>query len=185
MHPNDTQPRLISERRKKKGGIEMFLVKQAQRGDADAFVALIEKYKMDLYKVAKACLKNEEDVADVMQETTLSAWEHIGELKKAAYFKTWLTRILINNCNNVLRERKRCIATEDFSMQGEEPQAKTDAEFYEMLSCLPEKYKHIFLLYYGQGFRTREIAEILDLSENTVKSRLRRGRESLKSQLIL
>ena len=64
----------------------MFLVKQAQRGDADAFVALIEKYKMDLYKVAKACLKNEEDVADVMQETTLSAWEHIGELKKAAYF---------------------------------------------------------------------------------------------------
>ena len=108
-----------------KGGTEMFLVKQAQRGDADAFVALIEKYKMDLYKVAKACLKNEEDVADVMQETTLSAWEHIGELKKAAYFKTWLTRILINNCNNVLRERKRCIATEDFSMQGEEPQAKT------------------------------------------------------------
>ena len=148
----------------------MFLVKQAQRGDADAFVALIEKYKMDLYKVAKAYLKNEEDVADVMQETTLSAWE---------------TRILINNCNNVLRERKRCIATKDFSMQGEEPQAKTDAEFYEMLSCLPEKYKHIFLLYYGQGFRTREIAEILDLSENTVKSRLRRGRESLKSQLIL
>ena len=51
----------------------MFLVKQAQRGDADAFVALIEKYKMDLYKVAKAYLKNEEDVADVMQETTLSA----------------------------------------------------------------------------------------------------------------
>ena len=124
-------------------------------------------------------------LADVMQETTLSAWEHLGELKKAAYFKTWLTRILINNCNNVLRERKRCIATKDFSMQGEEPQAKTDAEFYEMLSCLPEKYKHIFLLYYGQGFRTREIAEILDLSENTVKSRLRRGRESLKSQLIL
>ena len=121
---------------------------------------------MDLYKVAKAYLKNEEDVADVMQETTLSAWEHLGELKKAAYFKTWLTRILINNCNNVLRERKRCIATKDFSMQG-------------------EKYKHIFLLYYGQGFRTREIAEILDLSENTVKSRLRRGRESLKSQLIL
>ena len=57
----------------------MFLVKQAQRGDADAFVALIEKYKMDLYKVAKAYLKNEEDVADVMQETTLSAWEHLGE----------------------------------------------------------------------------------------------------------
>ena len=65
-----------------KGGTEMFLVKQAQRGDADAFVALIEKYKMDLYKVAKACLKNEEDVADVMQETTLSAWEHISELKR-------------------------------------------------------------------------------------------------------
>ena len=97
MHPNVLKPRLISERCKKKGGTEMFLVKQAQRGDADAFVEKNKKYKMDLYKVAKACLKNEEDVADVMQETTLSAWEHIGELKKAAYFKTWLTRILINN----------------------------------------------------------------------------------------
>ena len=52
-----------------KGGTEMFLVKQAQRGDADAFVALIEKYKMDLYKVAKACLKNEEDVADAGDDT--------------------------------------------------------------------------------------------------------------------
>ena len=49
-----------------KGGTEMFLVKQAQRGDADAFVALIEKYKMDLYKVAKACLKNEEETYEYL-----------------------------------------------------------------------------------------------------------------------
>lgn len=60
--------------------------KAGTEGDADAFVALIEKYKMDLYKVAKACLKNEEDVADAMQETTLSAWEHIGELEKGSLF---------------------------------------------------------------------------------------------------
>lgn len=128
-----------------KGGTEMFLVKQAQRGDADAFVALIEKYKMDLYKVAKACLKNEEDVADVMQETTLSAWEHIGELKKAAYFKTWLTRILINNCNNVLRERKRCIATEDFPCRAKSRRQRPMQNF---MRCFPVCRRNINIYFF-------------------------------------
>lgn len=162
----------------------MLLVKQAQKGDADAFIALIEKYKTDLYKAAKAILKNEEDVADAIQDTVLSAWEHINELQKAAYFKTWLTRILINHCNDTLRERKRCTVVEDFPAETSAA-VKSDADFYEMLECLPEKYRSIFLLYYGQGFKTREISQILNISENTVKSRLRRGRISLKSQLII
>ena len=163
----------------------MLLVKQAQRGDPDAFIELIEKYKKDLYKTAKAYLKREEDVADAMQDTILSAWEHIGDLRKAAYFKTWLTRILINHCNDILSERKRCMLTEGIAAEADTRAEQSDTDFYEMISCLPEKYRSIFLLYYGQGFKAREIAEILDINENTVKSRLKRGRLVLKKQLSL
>lgn len=68
--------------------MDLLLVKRAQKGDTDAFVRLIEKHKLSLYKVSKSYLKNEEDIADVMQDTILSAYEHIGRLKQAAYFKT-------------------------------------------------------------------------------------------------
>ena len=82
--------RLIRIRR-----MDVLLVKRAQRGDAEAFVSLIEKYKTALYKAAKSYLSSEEDIADVMQDTVLAAYEHMRELKSASYFKTWLTRILI------------------------------------------------------------------------------------------
>ena len=59
-------------------------------------------------------------------------------------------------------------------------ETEDDREFYELIGELPKDYRMIFLLYYGEEFRTNEIAQILDLNENTVKSRLRRGREKLK-----
>lgn len=162
--------------------MDMLLVKKAQKNDTDAFIRLIDGHKTALYKVARSYLGNEEDIADVMQDTILSAYEHIGELKTAAYFKTWLTRILINRCMDVLRQQKRNIPME----QAEEPpapQKESEYEFYELLKELPENDRAIFLLYYGEGFNTREVAEILSLNENTVKSRLRRGRKKLEQAL--
>ena len=159
--------------------MDILLVKRACGCDKDAFVILMEKYKTALYKVAKSYLRSEEDIADVMQDTVLSAYEHIGELKNPAYFKTWLTRILINHCNDLLRQQRRYISTErieDTSVFMPEE----DREFYELLKELPEEYRTIFLLYYGEGFRVREIADILDLNESTVKSKLQRGRKKLK-----
>ena len=162
--------------------MDTLLVKRAQKQDKDAFVRLIEKHKTSLYKAAKSYLGNEEDAADAIQDTVLSAYEHIHELKNASYFKTWLTRILINHCNDVLRQKKRCLVS-DQAAQAESPMPENDREFYELIGELPEDYRMIFLLYYGEGFRTNEIAQILDVNENTVKSRLRRGRDKLKQVL--
>ena len=112
--------------------MNMLLIKRAQKHDTDAFIQLIEEYKTALYKVAKTYLKNEEDVADVLQDTILSAYEHIGELKTVSYFKTWLTRILINHCTDVVRQQKRVV-----SMKQAEEQTGTflesDYEFYELI----------------------------------------------------
>lgn len=164
--------------------MDALLVKRAQRKDVDAFVALMEKHKTGLYKVAKSYLRSEEDVADVMQDTVLSAYEHIQELKNVSYFKTWLTRILINHCKNLLRQQKRCVVSEQVEdSESSKAVPESDREFYALVGELPEDYRMIFLLYYGEGFRTGEIAQILELNENTVKSRLKRGREKLRQVL--
>ena len=162
--------------------MDVLLVKRAQRRDMDAFVDLMEKHKTGLYKVAKSYLSSEEDVADVMQETVLSVYEHIQELKSVSYFKTWMTRILINHCKDLLRQQKRYLVAGQLPENTQEA-PESDREFYRLVGELPEDYRAVFLLYYGEGFHTREIARILDMNENTVKSKLRRGRDRLKQVL--
>lgn len=159
------------------------LIKRARRGDTDAFVALMEACKMDMYKVAKSYLKREEDIADVMQDTVLSAFEHLSELKQDTYFKTWLIRILINRCNDILKERKRCEVQEAFTEVGYMDANQSNVEFNELIASLTEDCRVIMLLYYGEGFNAREIGEILEVSENTVKSKLRRSRMKLRNVL--
>lgn len=80
-----------------------YLVKQAIKGDADAFLELMEQNSLNMYKVARAILQNDEDAADAIQDTILTCFEKLDTLKKPEYFKTWMTRILINECNKILR----------------------------------------------------------------------------------
>ena len=70
------------------------LVRRAQRGDKDAFVALMEQYKAALYRAARAILHSDEDAADAIQETVLEAWRSLPKLEAPRYCKTWLTRVL-------------------------------------------------------------------------------------------
>ena len=164
--------------------MDALLVKRAQREDVGAFVELMEKYKTALYKVAKSYLGSEDDIADAISETVLSAYEHIGDLKRSEYFRTWLIRILINCCNGMLRERKRCEVTEVFPEIRYLENDFSNVEFREMLSSFPEDCRTILLLYYGEQFSTREIAQILEMKENTVKSKLRRSRNELRETIV-
>ncbi len=159
------------------------MVRRARRGDAEAFIALVEECKMTLRRVALGYLKNEEDVADAMQDTILDAYEHIGSLKKEEYFKTWLVRILINRCTKKYRSNQRKAYLEDYSEEAVCDAGKAEVEFREMLSVLPDDSRVIFQLYFGEQFTIREIAQILDMNENTVKSRLHRGKEQLRVSL--
>ena len=155
------------------------LVERAQLGDAEAFISLMEECRMSFRRIAFGYLGNDEDAADAIQDTVLSAYEHIQELKNAAYFKTWITRILINHCKDLLKQNKRCTVSDEM-IQTVEATQEDDREFYALIGELPEDYRMIFLLYYGEEFRTSEIAQILDVNENTVKTRLSRGRTKLK-----
>lgn len=159
------------------------LVKRAQRGDAEAFISLIEESRMTLKRVAIGYLGNDEDVADAIQDTILAAYEHIGSLKKEEYFKTWLIRILINHCTRIYRVNKKNVSLERNGISESCDMGNADVEFRELLQNLPKDSRVIFQLYFGEQFTTREIAAILNMKENTVKSRLHRGKEQLRAQL--
>ncbi|PFA03363.1 RNA polymerase sigma factor [Bacillus cereus] len=82
------------------------LIKWAQKGDEEAFIEAIDTLMPQMYKVAKARLKNEEDIGDAIQETILSAFTNLKKVKEPVYFKTWITKILMNKCNDIVRKNK-------------------------------------------------------------------------------
>ena len=126
------------------------LVKKARKHDKSAFQQLMEQEGKAMYKVAKAILKNDEDVADAMQETALSCWEKIDTLKKEKYFRTWLTRILINNCNAIYRQRTKTLSEDAVEEKGFQEAGFADAEWGTFLNCLEEKYRTVIILHYIQ-----------------------------------
>lgn len=156
------------------------LIEKAVWGDVEAFLELMDRNSLAMYKVAHAILNNDDDAADAIQSTVLSCFEKIDTLQKPQYFKTWLIRILINNCNRILRQYKR------ENLPGEIPEtANLDSslaefEFKEMLALVEEKYRLVLILYYLEGYKIPEIADLLELNVNTVKTRLARAREQIR-----
>ena len=165
----------------RKEGISLeHLVTKAQQGDGRAFVRLIEMNKQSMYKVARSYFTNDEDIADAIQDTLETCYRSISHLAEAQYFRTWLTRILINKCIDILRKNKREHPVSEFPEYGESSMELNNYEFNELMNSLDEKYRTILLLYYGEGFKISEIAQLLDMEENTVKTRLSRGRSKFR-----
>lgn len=153
------------------------LIKKAKLKDADAFTKLMEGHMQLMYKTARSVLYNDEDIADAIQDTILTCWEKIGSLRKDCYFRTWLTKILVNKCNDILR-KKQNISFYDEVPEMEESYAYEfeNVEWNEALMSLDEKYRLVIILYYVEGFKTREISDILEIPEATVRTRLSRAR---------
>lgn len=97
----------------------------------------------------------------------------MNQLVKIQYFKTWMTRILINKCYDIRKKNQNIICLDEY----EEPAAcdEYNLELKEALAALDEKYRIIMILFYSEGYRIREISDILKIPESTVKTRLQRG----------
>lgn len=160
------------------------LVKQAQKGDSEAFVQLMEGQKQNMYKVARSYLKCEDDVADAMQQTILDCFEKLHTLRQPRFFKTWMTKILINNCNDIVRRSKRIQPMEELKEIQWEDRSQDLMEFLDTLDSIDEKYRTILILYYVEEFQINEIARILDMNVSTVNSRLQRGRKCYKETVL-
>ncbi len=155
------------------------LMKDAKSMDAEAFLELMDRHSLAMYKVARAMLRNDEDAADAIQSTILICYEKLDTLREPRYFKTWMTRILINECNKILQHYRNLDFQEEFAESSAQDMSMAEFEFKEMLRGVSEKYRVVLVLYYVEGFKIQEIAKLLELNENTVKTRLVRAREQI------
>lgn len=156
---------------------------RARRGDGEAFVALIEAHKTSLSMIARSYFRNGMDAEDAVAQTVLDAWEKLSTLKSPAYFKTWLTKILINNCNDILRRRAKLVVLDTIPERDGAEDDHSGLFFDELMETLSQPVRTVVQLYYGEGFNTREIAELLGIPAGTVTARLKRGRDALAARM--
>ena len=148
--------------------------------DKDFFVKEIEAHSGMLYRVAYTILRNDDACKDALQDTALKAWEKRGTLKELRYFRTWITRILINTCYDTQRKRRRRVSIEDVP----EPQvAAPDISLAMALQSLPEKLRLPLVLYYSEGLTYADIAQTLRLPMATVRGRIHRAKGQLRKEL--
>lgn len=164
---------------------EILLVKRAKQGDKDAFCNLIRDYKSSMYGVAKTILKEEEDIKDALSSSILKAYECIGGLRKNEYFKTWLIKIVINQCYEICRKNRRVIFLNNDASINQEKYIDTyeNLDLKRALDSLEDDLKIVVELYYYEDFLLKDIAKILEIPEGTLKSRLSRARKKLYSIL--
>ena len=146
---------------------------------------LILDSERQLYSTAKTILFCDQDCADAIQETIVKAFSKIDTLKNDKYARTWLIRILLNECYNLVRRSGRCISLENLEdspkMNAEE--TKDYSELYAAVNSLKEELRLPVILYYIEDFSVREIAQILEISEGAVQKRLARARGKLRQEL--
>lgn len=147
----------------------------------DEFSLRVRALEKSLYKTAICIVKNDHDAADCVQEALLSAWKNLKSLKNEAYFETWLTRIMINQCKILIRSEKKQKSEALSDIMPAPDRHETGIEY--ALRQLDEKYRLPIVLHYINGFDVSEIAAILRQPSGTVKTHLLRGRSALRKLL--
>lgn len=162
--------------------IDEELVKRAKDGDNSAFENLIVSLEDYLYKEAHTILENNEDCKDAVQETITSAFLGITKLRDTKLFKTWITRILINECISIYNghKRKSELTEKIIHSRNVADYFEDNIDFDTMIKSLDENEKEIFRLRYEDRLHVKQIANMLNMNENTVKSILSRGRAKIK-----
>jgi RNA polymerase sigma-70 factor (ECF subfamily) len=162
-------------------------IKKAQKGDHEAFTRLFRQLESQLYRLAKTILLKDEDCADALQETTLKVYKGLANLKQPKFFKTWVIRILINECNQLLRMRERTIAVAEIP---EEPvdsyvhfEDSGNVDLQSFINQLDESLRLAIVLFYYDDLSIKQIADVLDISEGAVRARLHRARRLLSKQI--
>ena len=142
---------------------------------------LIEEYGDMVFRLAISRVKSKEEAEDIFQEVFIKIYEKMPEFVSKEHEKYWIIRVTINLSKNILKSSwHRKIMPLDKEITFED---KEERDVYFEVLRLPLKYRTILQLYYYENFKIEEIAEILKINSNTVKTRLRRAREKLKINL--
>jgi RNA polymerase sigma factor (sigma-70 family) len=158
-------------------------VAQAQQGDREAFVRLVKKCESTLYNVARSILKSDAECLDASQEAIIKAYTSLQNLREARYFKTWLIRILINECQRLIQHKKRVVPMGELIEQQASERFERDVELQDAIQALEEDLRVVITLHYFEDLPVKEIALLLEIPEGTVKSRLIRARSKLAASI--
>ena len=138
---------------------------------------LLESEPM-LYRIACALLRSEADRQDAMQATALKAWKNRASLREEQYFRTWISRIMVNECHNLHRKNSRYVPVEELPDRPAPDSGEQETRL--MLESLPEKQRVPLVLHYLEGFSLEEIARVQHISLALVKYRMHQARKALR-----
>ncbi len=157
------------------------------------FAKLVIDSTDSLYRVSKSILRNDSDCEDAVSEAITIAFQKLDSLKKDEYAKTWLTRILINECFHIRKQQSRITLISDDSESNLNSREYSENkcytvsddyfDLYQAMQHLTEDQRLAITLYYYEGYSVKEIAKITGVTQGTVKSRLGRARNQLKQFL--
>jgi RNA polymerase sigma-70 factor (ECF subfamily) len=176
------------------------LVRLAQAGDKEAFEELVRRHQHRVFSVAGGILRRREDVEDIAQQVFVKAYFSLKRFDQRAAFSTWLYKITVNECWDLLRKKKvrpllyesdlseeqaqQFSASEKMASGTQDVSDKLEAQqqVERLLQGLDQRDRMMLILKEVEGFAIEEIAEILDLNANTVKVRLFRARRRIVNQ---
>jgi RNA polymerase sigma-70 factor (ECF subfamily) len=176
------------------------LVRLAQAGDKEAFEELVRRHQHRVFAVAGGILRRREDVEDIAQQVFVKAYFSLKRFDQRAAFSTWLYKITVNECWDLLRKKKvrpllyesdlseeqaqQFSASERMASGTQDVSEKLEAQqqVERLLQGLDQRDRMMLILKEVEGFAIEEIAEILDLNANTVKVRLFRARRRIVNQ---
>lgn len=161
---------------------EIKLIKESMKGNKESFGILIKNNKEYLYKMAFLYVKDEQDALEVIHETVYRAFLNIEKLKKAKFFNTWITRILINVSIDFLKKKgKNEMLDESTPIIKEKCEISTEEklDLYNAIDLLNDNYKTVIIMMYFNDMKIKDISKVMEIPENTVKTYLRRAKQAL------
>ncbi|CAI8961257.1 RNA polymerase sigma-70 factor, ECF subfamily [Brevibacillus sp. IT-7CA2] len=161
-------------------------IQLAQDGSVEAFARVIQLYERTLYGLARTYVGRDEDCADVVQDTMMKAFRAIRTLREPAYFKTWMIQILINECRQWQRKKRRSPTVELSPLQIGEKAVQAPYEAIELTEAvwkLEHELRSVVWLHYYEDLPIKQVALRVGIPEGTVKSRLHRARMLLAEEL--
>jgi RNA polymerase sigma-70 factor, ECF subfamily len=169
-------------------------VRRAQRGDSNAFAALVRAMQRPIYGLCLRMLRLEGEAAEVAQETFLRAFQNLNRFDDSRPFDLWVLAIARNLCLDILRRRSKhrtedvephanSLASDVESLESQAIASQEKKSLEEAMSTLAEADREVLALYYVQKRTTKEIAQVLDVAPGTIMARLFRAREKLRIQM--
>ena len=167
------------------------LVKKAMKRNDQALEELLHQYQEYLYRIAYAYYKSEQEALDAVSECVAKVYVNLPKLREPGYFKTWMTRILMNEVLDGVKKSQKIVSLDALKDQGYVAESREfglsreeKVDLYRALDKLSPDYRKVLILKYFQDMKVREIAEIMMIPEGTVKVLLHRARKNMQRILV-